>query len=120
MGIAAATVRPPCRQRTGRRAIAMRLPRPVVSGTLELRCADTAMASDPLIVRIIGGSVATKLEKPLKRELAIGDAAYMLTITPEGLKLVPKGRRNGLDLTWKSILEGQVGAAPAGGDEPGT
>lgn len=59
--------------------------------------------------------MATKLEKPLKRELAIGDAPYMLTISPEGLKLVPKGKRNGLELTWKSIL-----AEPAGtGGTPG-
>lgn len=61
--------------------------------------------------------MATRLEKPLKRELAVGDAPYMLTITPEGLKLVPKGRRNGLELTWKSILEGQAGAVPGSGAE---
>jgi hypothetical protein len=60
--------------------------------------------------------MATKLEKPLKRELAIGDAPYMLTISPDGLKLVPKGRRNGLELTWKAILGGQADAAPAPGE----
>ena len=59
--------------------------------------------------------MATKLEKPLKRELAIGDAPYMLTISPEGLKLVPKGRRNGLELTWKAVLGGQAGASAAPG-----
>ena len=52
--------------------------------------------------------MATKLEKPLKRELAVNDAPYMLTISPEGLKLVPKGKRNGLEMTWKSILGGQA------------
>ena len=40
--------------------------------------------------------MATKLEKPLKREVQIGEQPYMLTISPEGLKLVPKGKRNGL------------------------
>lgn len=50
--------------------------------------------------------MATKLEKPLKREIAVNDAPYMLTISPEGLKLVPKGRRNGIELTWKGILGG--------------
>jgi hypothetical protein len=61
--------------------------------------------------------MATKLEKPLKRELAIGDAPYMITISPDGLKIVPKGKRNGLELTWKAILAGQggAGAAPGGG-----
>jgi hypothetical protein len=61
--------------------------------------------------------MATKLEKPLKRELTVNDAQYMLTISPEGLKLVPKGKRNGLELTWKAVLGGQTGAggAPGGG-----
>jgi hypothetical protein len=61
--------------------------------------------------------MATKLEKPLKREIVLNDAPYMLTISPEGLKLVPKGKRNGLELTWKAILGGQAeaGAAPGGG-----
>jgi hypothetical protein len=64
--------------------------------------------------------MATKLEKPLKRELAVNDAPYMLTISPEGLKLVPKGKRNGLELTWKSILGGEAeSSAPALGD-PGS
>jgi hypothetical protein len=61
--------------------------------------------------------MATKLEKPLKREIVLNDAPYMLTISPEGLKLVPKGKRNGLELTWKAILGGQTqaSAAPGGG-----
>jgi len=58
--------------------------------------------------------MATKLEKPLKRELLVNDAPYMLTIAPEGLKLVPKGKRNGLELTWKSILGDQAGSASSG------
>ncbi len=59
--------------------------------------------------------MATKLEKPLKREINLNDAPYMLTISPEGLKLVPKGKRNGLELTWKSILAGQADSTSAGG-----
>ena len=50
--------------------------------------------------------MATKLEKPLKREVQINDAPYMLTISPEGLKIVPKGKRNGIEVSWKSILGG--------------
>lgn len=59
--------------------------------------------------------MATKLEKPLKREVQINDAPYMLTISPEGLKLVPKGKRNGIEVTWKSILGG---SGDAMGDSP--
>ncbi len=60
--------------------------------------------------------MATKLEKPLKRELMINDAPYMLTFSPEGLKIVPKGKRNGLEVTWKSIL---AGASSPGSSSPG-
>ena len=38
--------------------------------------------------------MATKLDKTLKRELDINGEAWMLSIMPEGLKLVPKGKRN--------------------------
>ena len=57
--------------------------------------------------------MATKLEKSLKRELEIEGNAYMLTIDPAGLKLVEKGRRKGLELTWKDIVSGNAGLAAA-------
>ena len=57
--------------------------------------------------------MATKLEKPLKREVQIGDQPYMLTLTPEGLKLVPKGKRNGLELAWSALVSGDTALASA-------
>jgi len=33
--------------------------------------------------------MATRLDKPLKREIEVAGRPYMLTIAPEGLKLVP-------------------------------
>ena len=57
--------------------------------------------------------MATKLEKPLKRELDLNGAAYMLTIAPDGLKLVPKGKRNGVELRWKDLVSGQAALAVA-------
>jgi hypothetical protein len=66
-----------------------------------------------------GGLMATKLEKPLKREIVLNDAPYMLTISPEGLKLVPKGKRNGLELTWKGILMQATMSEAAGGGSGG-
>jgi hypothetical protein len=57
--------------------------------------------------------MATKLEKPLKREVEIDGNPYMLTITPEGLKLVPKGKRNGLELAWKALVSGDAALATA-------
>jgi len=52
----------------------------------------------------------TKLDKPLKRELAIGEQAYVLTIAPEGLKLTLKGHRKGREIAWRDLVDG-AGAA---------
>lgn len=55
----------------------------------------------------------TPLDKPLKRELAIGEAIYTLTIDPVGLKLTEKGRRKGIELAWKDVVNGDAGLAAA-------
>lgn len=65
--------------------------------------------------------MATKLDKALKRELDINGEPWMLTIMPEGLKLVPKGKRNGHEIAWKDIVSGSValtGALNASLDRP--
>jgi hypothetical protein len=57
--------------------------------------------------------MATKLDKSLKREIDIDGKPYMLTIDPQGLKLVEKGRRNGPELKWKDIAGGDAALAAA-------
>jgi len=57
--------------------------------------------------------MATKLDKPLKREIQIDGKPFMLTITPEGLKLVPKGKRNGQELSWSALVSGEAALATA-------
>ena len=57
--------------------------------------------------------MATKLEKPLKRELEIEGKPYMLTIGPQGMKLVPKGRRKGHEIAWKDFVSGEAALATA-------
>jgi hypothetical protein len=57
--------------------------------------------------------MATKLDKTLKREIDIDGQAYMLTIDPAGMKLVPKGKRNGLELAWKALISGDAALATA-------
>jgi hypothetical protein len=57
--------------------------------------------------------MATKLEKSLQRELDIDGEPYMLTIAPEGLKIVPKGKRKGHEITWKDLLSGEAALAAA-------
>ncbi|MGQ0701633.1 MAG: hypothetical protein ACT4PM_00700 [Gemmatimonadales bacterium] len=57
--------------------------------------------------------MATKLEKTLKRELNIDGAPYIVAISPEGLKITEKGRRKGLELTWKDLISGDAALASA-------
>jgi hypothetical protein len=57
--------------------------------------------------------MATKLEKPLRREVEIEGQPYMVTLSPEGLKLVPKGKRKGLELAWKALVSGEAALASA-------
>jgi hypothetical protein len=55
--------------------------------------------------------MATKLEKAVRREVSIEGQPYMVTISPEGLKIVPKGKRNGMELAWKALLSGDAALA---------
>jgi len=57
--------------------------------------------------------MTTKLEKPLKREIDIAGEAYTLVIAPAGLKLTSKGKRKGVELAWKDIVNGQAAMAAA-------
>lgn len=57
--------------------------------------------------------MATKLEKPLKRELDVSGEPYVLTISREGLKLVPKGKRKGQELAWEDLVSGEAALAAA-------
>lgn len=64
--------------------------------------------------------MATKLDKTIKRELEIDGQAYMVAISPEGLKITQKGHRKGNEVSWKSLLgNGDMGgesSGAAGGD----
>jgi hypothetical protein len=55
----------------------------------------------------------TPLDKPLRRELLIDGRAYTLTIDPDRLKLVPKGRRKGLEFAWADLVGGDAALAVA-------
>lgn len=52
--------------------------------------------------------MATKLDKSIKRELEHKGQVYTITISPEGVKVVPKGRRNGIEVSWDSIISGDA------------
>ncbi|GAB2508111.1 hypothetical protein [Lysobacter humi (ex Lee et al. 2017)] len=57
--------------------------------------------------------MTTKLEGPLRREIDVEGQAYTLTIDADGLRLVPKGRRKGLDLRWADLVSGDAALAAA-------
>jgi len=52
--------------------------------------------------------MATKLNKQLKREIEIDGKPYMVTLSPEGVKLTEKGKRLGKEVTWKELVSGDV------------
>ena len=57
--------------------------------------------------------MTTKLEGQLKREIAIGDDAYTLTLAPEDFVLARKGRRKGLEIRWADLVNGEAALATA-------
>jgi hypothetical protein len=57
--------------------------------------------------------MTTKLQQPFKRELDLNGEKYTLTVSPEGFKLVLKGKRKGIELTWASITGGEAALATA-------
>lgn len=57
--------------------------------------------------------MTTKLNSAFKRELDIKGEKYTLTVTPEGFRLVLKGKRKGVELAWNTIINGEAALATA-------
>ena len=55
----------------------------------------------------------TPLDKTLKRSLAINGVDYVVTLTPDSLKLTRKGKRLGMELRWADIASGDSALAIA-------
>jgi hypothetical protein len=49
-----------------------------------------------------------KLDKLIKRELDLDGKLYTVSISPEGVKIAPKGARKGPELTWRTLLSGDA------------
>jgi hypothetical protein len=52
--------------------------------------------------------MTAKLDKTIKRELTLDGKVYTIAIAPEGVKVTEKGRRNGPELSWRSIIGGEA------------
>lgn len=57
--------------------------------------------------------MATSLNKTLRRQIAVKGQDYMITLTPDGLKITLKGKRKGLELSWSDLVSGEAALAVA-------
>jgi hypothetical protein len=57
--------------------------------------------------------MTTKLTNAFKRELDVNGEKYTLTVSPEGFRLVLKGKRKGVELNWAQIVNGEAALATA-------
>ena len=68
--------------------------------------------------------MATKLDKTIKREIELDGQAYMVAISPEGVKMTQKGFRKGREISWRELWnsgseEGRAGASQSSGNVAG-
>lgn len=52
--------------------------------------------------------MTAKLDKTIKRELELDGKLYTVAIGPDGIKVTEKGRRNGPEVSWRSIVSGDA------------
>jgi hypothetical protein len=55
----------------------------------------------------------TPLDKSLKRALTVNGRDYVITLTPDMLKITEKGRRLGVELKWADLVSGESALAVA-------
>ena len=55
----------------------------------------------------------TPLHSTLKRALSIDGRDYVLTLNETALKLTLKGKRNGVELPWSQLVNGEAALAVA-------
>jgi hypothetical protein len=57
--------------------------------------------------------MTTPLHSTLKRALIIDGRDYVVTLTEAALKLTLKGKRNGVELPWSQLVNGEAALAVA-------
>jgi hypothetical protein len=57
--------------------------------------------------------MTTPLHSTLKRALTIDGRDYVVTLTEATLKLTLKGKRNGVELAWAQLVNGEAALAVA-------
>ena len=54
--------------------------------------------------------MVTKLDRPVRRELRIGEKPYVITISHDRLRVAIKGRRKGRELFWEDLVGDEAAA----------
>lgn len=62
--------------------------------------------------------MATKLEKPIRREVEIDGETFTVSIAPDGVRLTKKRFRSGIALSWKVLLSLGAKRAPRSASLP--
>lgn len=57
--------------------------------------------------------MVTRLDNSLRREITAEGRPFTVTLTPQGMKIVPKGKRNGIELAWSDLVNGEAALATA-------
>jgi len=57
--------------------------------------------------------MTTPLRTTLKRSLTIEGREFVVTLTPAALKVTLEGKRNGVELAWKELVNGDAALAVA-------
>jgi hypothetical protein len=57
--------------------------------------------------------MTTRLDKTLKRQLTLDGRTFIVTLSPEGLKITLKGKRKGQELRWTDLVSGEAALAVA-------
>jgi len=52
--------------------------------------------------------MTTRLDKPIKRELDHDGVLYTVTIAPDSIRVVEKGKRKGREVSWATIISGDA------------
>lgn len=59
-------------------------------------------------------TVATVLDKTLKRQVSVDGLDYMVTLDAEGIRLTQKGKRRAeVELRWRELVSGEAAMAVA-------
>ena len=57
--------------------------------------------------------MTTPLTKALRREVIIKGRAFVVALSPEGIKVTLKGKRKGQELRWEDLVSGDAALAVA-------